>query len=65
VKIVTTYIYPPIPDRSFDWQASSYDYDEGGPIGHGKTEQDAIADLLEQMSATNSGTAARKESSNG
>jgi hypothetical protein len=52
VKIVTTYIYPPIPDRSFDWQAASSDYDEGWPIGHGKTEQEAIADLLEQVSAS-------------
>lgn len=41
--------YPPIPDRRFDWGAVDDDtYEPGYPIGWGKTEQEAIADLLEQ-----------------
>lgn len=51
MKIVTTYVYPPIPIRSMDWSAvddETYD-GEGCPIGHGATEAEAIADLIEQM----------------
>lgn len=51
MKIVTDYWLKPIPTRAFDWQAydaATYD-GEGGPIGHGATEQEAIADLLEQI----------------
>lgn len=44
-KIVTNYIYPPIPDRRFDWCAH-YD-DPEGPTGYGPTEAEAIADLVE------------------
>jgi hypothetical protein len=57
-KIITSHDYPPIPDRSNDWSAHrdnlDYDYRDGayvsigGPTGHGATEQEAIADLLEQ-----------------
>ena len=43
-KIVTNYIYPPIPQRHFDWLAH-YD-DPEGPTGYGRTEQDAIDDLV-------------------
>ena len=43
-KIVTNYIYPPIPQRHFDWLAH-YD-DPEGPTGYGPTEQDAIDDLV-------------------
>jgi hypothetical protein len=45
----------PIPCREFDWYASldSYDYctETGGssPVGTGRTEQEAIADLLERL----------------
>lgn len=59
IKIHTSFDYPPIPVRSFDWSAVTDDYDcdyddERGffsncPIGHGATEQEAIEDLLEQM----------------
>ena len=50
-KIVTTFVYPPIPLRQFDWQAI-YDDDEPDDdgrmdAGHGATEQEAIADLIE------------------
>ena len=50
MKIKTSFDYPPIPIRNFDWSAwddETYD-GEGCPMGHGKTEQEAIADLLEQ-----------------
>lgn len=45
----TSIVYPPIPNRRFDWQAV-YDDDEpndNGPTGHGETEQEAIKDLIE------------------
>ena len=51
MKIRTTYIYPPIPIRDCDWAAVDDDtYDGPGcPIGTGATEQEAIADLLQQI----------------
>ena len=50
-KVVTTSVYPPIPSRSFDWQAH-YDNDEPNAdgqmaAGHGPTEAAAIADLID------------------
>jgi hypothetical protein len=47
-KIITSQDCPPIPVRDYDWSASREDYDEGDFIGYGRTEQDAIDDLLEQ-----------------
>lgn len=51
MNIVTTYVYPPIPDRRYDWCAVDDDtYDgPGSLIGRGATKEEAIADLLEQM----------------
>ncbi len=59
IKVQTTFEYPPIPVRCMDWSAvdyDTYDYDcdQDGffstcPIGHGATEQEAIADLIEQL----------------
>lgn len=51
MKIRTAYVYPPIPIRQFDWSAVDDDtYDGPGcPIGTGATEQEAIADLLQQI----------------
>ncbi|MFA6984609.1 MAG: hypothetical protein WC213_00185 [Arenimonas sp.] len=51
MKIVTNYVYPPIPIRQFDWSAIDDDtYDgEGCLIGYGATEQEAIDDLLDKM----------------
>lgn len=46
-KIITNYVYPPIPIRRFDWSAYRDGFDEGELIGWGATEADAIADLLE------------------
>ena len=47
-KILTSYDYPPIPIRDYDWSAFREDYDEGDLIGYGETEQSAINDLLRQ-----------------
>jgi len=48
-RIVTSYVFPPIPDRSSDWCAY---YDNLGadcsPYGWGATEEEAIADLNDQ-----------------
>lgn len=51
MKIKTSYIYPPIPIRQFDWSAIDDDtYDgEGCPVGYGATEAEAINDLKEQL----------------
>jgi hypothetical protein len=46
LKIRTTFWAKPMPDRRFDWLATYEDYDEGGPIGHGATEDEAIDDLV-------------------
>jgi len=55
MKIETSYDYPPIPNRNFDWSAIDGDtYDgEGYPIGHGATEQAAVADLMEKIQRRN------------
>ena len=47
-KIITSYDFPPIPIREYDWSAIRSDYDEGDLVGYGKTEQDAINDLINQ-----------------
>jgi hypothetical protein len=51
MTIVTQNIFPPIPFRGFDWNAIDDDtYDGPGcPQGFGRTEEEAIADLLEQI----------------
>lgn len=58
VLIHTSFDYPPIPVRSFDWSAVTDNYDcdcdqdgffSTSPIGHGATEQEAIDDLTEQL----------------
>jgi hypothetical protein len=47
-KIITSFEYPPIPIRSHDWCAY---YDDLGadcsPYGWGRTEEEAIQDLLD------------------
>lgn len=49
-KIITSHIYPPIPVRMFDWAAyrDGYEPECGLPYGTGATEDEAIADLLDQ-----------------
>ena len=50
-KIITTFVYPPIPVRNFDWLAffDGDEPDDNGQMrtGSGATEQEAINDLLE------------------
>jgi len=47
-KIITSFDFPPIPRRDYDWSAIREDYDEGDLIGYGETEQKAIDDLIMQ-----------------
>ena len=53
MKIRVTHVFPPIPIRTMDYSATYDDYDGAedsgnrGEIGYGRTEQDAIADLVE------------------
>jgi hypothetical protein len=53
MQIRTEFVCPPIPDRNFDWSAideSTYDGAEDSSnrdhVGYGRTEADAIADLM-------------------
>ena len=50
MRIKTHHAYPPIPIRDFDWQAWDADTYDGDhcPVGYGKTEEEAIADLISQ-----------------
>lgn len=50
--IATEFVYPPIPTRQFDWSAIDERHCSGDtkdPIGTGATEQEAIADLMDQL----------------
>lgn len=47
-KIITTHDFPSIPVRNYDWSANRENYELGDLIGTGKTEQDAIDDLIRQ-----------------
>lgn len=48
-KIVTSFVYPPIPCRDWDWQAVFEGFEPGDAVGWGQTEQQAIENLLESM----------------
>lgn len=50
IRIFATYVYPPIPDRRWDWNAH-YD-DEEGPNGEGSTPYMAILDLINNYNPT-------------
>jgi hypothetical protein len=45
-QIETEFVYPPIPDRQFDWRATFRGYEPGDLMGYGPTELSAIGDLL-------------------
>lgn len=45
--IIVQHVYPPIPDRQFDYCAFRDGYEPGLIVGWGKTQEEAIADLLE------------------
>ena len=49
IKIITNFDYPPIPIRTMDWSAHLDGYEPGDPVGNGATEDEAIADLVEQL----------------
>lgn len=49
IEIDTAQMNPAVPIRRFDWVASKANYDLGDKLGFGKTEQDAIDDLFEQL----------------
>jgi hypothetical protein len=53
-NIKTEYVNPPIPSRNFDWQAT-FNWQDGDDDlrGHGKTEADAVLDLLQNALAEN------------
>lgn len=44
--IVTSFVHPPIPLRSYDWCAYRDGEEEKGSAGWGRTEAEAIGDLL-------------------
>lgn len=46
-NIVTNHAFPPIPARHFDWYAYYDGEEERGEYGWGRTEQEAISDLLD------------------
>jgi hypothetical protein len=51
-KIVTNHIYPPVPIRDFDWRAHYDGDEESGNYGYGRTEDEAISDLVESYGET-------------
>lgn len=48
-KVRTENVYPPIPLRQFDWCAWLDGDEEAGPRGWGRTEQEAIAELMVEL----------------
>lgn len=53
MTIIKTHYDPkPIPLRQFDWSAVADEYEPGHPIGFGRTEAEALADLKEQLEET-------------
>ena len=49
--ILTSNVNPPIPVRSFDWQAVRDGYEPSDAIGYGATKQAAIDDLISKEEA--------------
>lgn len=49
MKIITNFVYPPIPIRSLDWSAHFDGQEEGPYHGEGPTENAAILDLLSSV----------------
>lgn len=54
MKIRTNFIYPPIPDRRFDWSAIDEDTYDGaedsgtrGHVAYGATELEAVKELMD------------------
>jgi len=51
-KINTEWVYPPIPNRNYDWAATLEGYESGDYIGYGPTEEKAKENLIEQLELT-------------
>jgi hypothetical protein len=49
--IRTDYWAKPIPLRQFDWSATRDNYEPPMPVGYGRTEAEAIADLIAEEAA--------------
>lgn len=49
MKISTSYLCPSIPIRDFDWHATIEGHEGEGINGFGRTEQEAIEDLQQNM----------------
>lgn len=47
--IVTSHIYPPIPIRTMDWCAYFDGEEELGGYGYGRTEEEAVADFINNL----------------
>jgi hypothetical protein len=47
-KVIITEVFPPIPIRTYDYQAVREGYHPGDPIGHGRTPDEAGQDLLDE-----------------
>ncbi|WP_428491615.1 hypothetical protein [Rhodopila sp.] len=52
MNIVTSHVFPPIPDCSHDWCAYFEGTEESGNYGWGKTKRDAILDLINHFART-------------
>jgi hypothetical protein len=50
-RIITEHVYPPIPDRGYDWRATFDGYEPGDLMGYGRTRAEAIADLIAESGA--------------
>jgi hypothetical protein len=46
-RIITSFIYPPIPWRNFDWCAYYDGCEEDGNYGYGRTEAEAVLDFID------------------
>jgi hypothetical protein len=50
MKIKTSNICPPIPDRRYDWCAwDDSRGEDSSPYGYGRTEEEAVAELKERL----------------
>lgn len=49
MKIITSFWAKPIPTSCYDWEAYQDGYEPGDPIGRGATEDEAVADLKQQL----------------
>ena len=50
MRVVTSYVRPPLPTTMYDWVAYlAGDEEANGPTGRGPTEAEALRDLCEQL----------------